>query len=195
MLKYKKTKEEISMKIKNLITGLMCILAIFVSSACSPANINKEPKYEFVGIAIYQNSKENTKWINVKNDPSLINNMIETQDDKIVYKDEPAFLFYLYTQAAISTSTLNDSYISNTTRDEVTINNNTINFKMERIYEQTDVLIYFVYKNKDSYHLNFIKEQDNISNESETIVIDIENESFNKVKIDLEINLSTKKEY
>ena len=121
--------------------------------------------------------------------------MIETKDNKLVYSENQEFLFYVYSQNEI-TSIFNDSdFISNTTRDVVEIKNNTLNFTLERIAENTDVLVYFIYKNNDGYFLKFIQEENNISKETETINMEINNPHFNKVQLILDVNLSVKKEY
>lgn len=183
------------MKIKRIINIFLCVLLLFISSACSTKDTATESSAKFVGIAIYQNSTENSKWNNIKDDTSLINNMIETKDNKLVYSDNQEFLFYVYSQNEI-TSIFNDSdFISNTTRDVVEIKNNTLIFTLERIAENTDVLVYFIYKNDDGYFLKFIQEENNISKETETINMEINNPHFNKVQLILDVNLSVKKEY
>ena len=131
------------MRVRRITNIIMCFVIMLIVSACSPKINNKETEASFVGIAIYQNSAENNKWKTIKQDTSLINNIIETRDDKIIYLEDPAFLFFVYTQKAIETNTKDSDFISNTTKDQVLITNNTISFTLERIVEDTDVLIYF----------------------------------------------------
>ena len=195
MLKYKKQKKKIIMRLRKITNMAMCFVIMLIVSACSQKSNNDEISPHFVGIAIFQSSTENTKWNTIRQDTSLINNIIETKDDKIMHSDDPAFLFFVYAQKLIDINTKDSDFISNTTRDQVLITNNTISFTLERIAEKTDVLIYFVYKNNDGYYLKFIKEQNNISEESKTITIDTNTSNFNTIEINLKTNLSTKKEY
>ena len=183
------------MNLRKIINAFLCLILIFLSSACSKKNKNITSESSFVGIAFFQNSTENAKWNNIKQDPSLINNIIETNDDKITYSDDPAFLFYVYTNESINKNTKDESFISNTTKDLIIIENSTITFNLERIAENTEVLIYFIYKIDEKYYLKFVKHQDNISEGSETIILDIDHEDLEKVKLVLNVNLSTKEEY
>ena len=177
------------MKFKKLITFVLCMLISLFSTACLSANQKNSNPY-FVGVAFYQSSHENNKWNTVKNNTSIINNMIETKDDKIVYNENPEFLFYVYSQNAISPNTEDRDYISNTTRKPVTLSNKILTFTLERLAEETDILIYFIYKDKNSYYLKFIKEQANITNESETITLNISDKDFTQIRLTLKINLS-----
>ncbi len=183
------------MKLRKIINAMLCFVLIITTSACTPKTDENRTDSNFVGIAIYQNSPENIKWNNIKQDPSLINNIIETKDDKILYKEEPEFLFYVYTQNIINLNTNDNNYLSNTTRNPTTITDAIIKFNLERIAENTDVMIYFIYKINNEYYLKFVRAEDNISNEITSIIIDIDHKYFNKVEILLELNLSTKKEY
>ena len=180
-------------KLLKYISIAMSFVLLFLVSACT--NNNSDPDIDFVGIAIFQNSVENNKWNSIKQDKTLINNIIETKDNKIVYDADPEFLFFIYSQESISSYTKNSDYISNTTRDEVEITENKIKFTIERIAEDTDILIYFIYKIDGEYYLKFVKEAENISSDSKTIILDIDNDHFDKIELNLEINLSTKKEY
>lgn len=182
------------MKFVKYISAILCLILISFCSACiqSPA---KSSNAKFVGIAIYQNSVENSKWENIIDDESLINHLIETEDDKIVYDQDPEFLFYVYSQNEITNDTKDSDYISNTTKDKVILESQTLKFTIERLAEETDILIYFIYKIDDEYYLEFVKAQDNISNESETISLEIENDYFNQIELNLKINLSVKEEY
>ena len=182
------------MKFIKYINICLCLIMISFFAACSYSPSNSSNS-KFVGIAIFQSSVENSKWDNIKDDESLINHLIETDDDKIVYDQDPEFLFYIYTQNEITNNTKDSDYISNTTRDKVLLDNQTLTFTFERLAEETDILIYYIYKIDDEYYLEFIKSQDNISNESETISLDIDNDYFNKIELNLKINLSVKEEY
>lgn len=177
------------MKVKKLINFMLCSLLIAFSVACAPVRQPKDNPI-FVGIAFYQNSSENNKWSVVKNNKSIINNMIETKNNKIVYNENPEFLFYIYSQNEINLETKDSDYISNTTRNAVTLTDQTLTFTLERLAEDTDVLIYFIYKDKDSYYLKFIKEQEHITSESETILINLSNNKFTQISLTLKINLS-----
>lgn len=182
-------------KIKRFINITLCFVMAFLFAACSDKNNDSTASTTFVGIAVFQNSIENTKWESVNKDKTLINNIIETKDNKISYTADPAFLFYVYTQNEINSNTQDSEFISNTTKDIVSISNRKISFTFERIAEDTDILIYFIYKTSDGYFLKFIKEQSNISSSSETISLDIESDNFDTVELNLKVNLSVKEKY
>lgn len=182
-------------KFKKIISLLICVIAVVFVSACSPDKNNASSQSEFVGVAIFQNSIENTKWKAINKDKTLVNNIIETNDNKIIYSDDPAFLFYVYTQDSIGLETKDSSFLSNTTREKVLISDNKITFTFERLAEDTDILIYFVYKTTDGYYLKFIKSEDNISQDSETILLDIQHSNFTQVELNLKINLSINDKY
>ena len=167
----------------------------FSFSACSKQN-NKTNTKVFVGIAIYQKVENNLNWSKFTAKPSAINNLISTENNKIKVDENPALLFYIYSQNKITTATTDDTFISNTTKDKVSIKDNTISFRFERIIENTEILIYYIYKLEDnSYYLEFQDTKTNISNSTEMFEIEIKHNLFSKIKLTLETNLTIKDEY
>lgn len=164
--------------------------------ACSK---NKEKETEtkiFVGVAIYQNLNNQLNWSKFKENPNSINNIISTENNKITLDENPELLFYVYTQNEITSSTSDSDFISNTTKDTVSIKDSKINFRFERIIEDTEVLIYYIYKHKDnSYYLEYKESKSDISKETENFELDITHDLFSKIKLTLETNLTIKNEY
>lgn len=182
------------MNFKKIIYFAFCLLILCFSCSCTPNN----PTYDdanLVGVAIYQNAPENNKWNVVENNKSIINNLIETKENKIVYNENPEFLFFIYSQNILNNSSKNTDFISNTTRDNVYFEDSILTFNIERIAEPTDILIYFVYKENNTYYLKFIKEVNNISNEIASIVLKTKHPNFTAINLTLSTNLSVKKEY
>ena len=105
-------------------------------------------------------------------------------------------LFYIYTQNEITSSTTDSDFISNTTKDEVSIDNHIINFRFERIIEDTEILIYYIYKLEDnSYYFEYKEAKNNITDKTENFELDITHNLFSKIKLTLETNLTIKNEY
>lgn len=180
-------------KIKSLISILISvIIAGFVVGCKKDTNDTLENK-DLYGIAIYQNSNENTNWSTYEKKPNKLTNLISTVDGKISYPDEPEFLFFVYSSKPINDQTNN--YISNVTFTNPEIIDNTLTISMEKIRESTCVLICYIYKNKDNFTLEFIQKETMSADEDKSFELNIDNPNFNKIKLNLKINLSTKKEY
>ena len=120
---------------------VISLIIPFSGLACSKS---EEPDTKkFVGIAIYQKLDSNLNWSKFSAKPNAINNIVSTKDDKIVVDEEPELLFYVYTQNEITSSTTDKDFISNTTKDTVTVRDSAINFRFERMIEDTEILIYY----------------------------------------------------
>ena len=180
--------------IKILLILVLSLIIPFSGLACSKS---EEPDTKkFVGIAIYQKLDGNLNWSKFSAKPNAINNIISTKDDKIILDEEPELLFYVYTQNEISSNTSDKDFISNTTKDTVTIKNNAINFRFERMVEDTEILIYYIFKLEDNtYYLEYKETKENISSETETFELGITHNLLSKVNLTLETNLTIKKEY
>lgn len=182
-------------RFKIIIAVLISIILPFSFSGCSKSETENDTRI-FVGLAIYQKLDGDLNWSKFKAKPSAINNIISTEEDKIVTSEEPELLFYVYTQNEITSKTTDSDYISNTTKDEVTIKNNKINFRFERMIEDTEILIYYIYKlEDDTYYLEYKEIKSNIKNNTENFELDITHSLFTKINLTLETNLSIKKEY
>jgi len=58
------------------------------------------------------------------------------------------------------------------------------------------LLIYYIYKlDSGDYYLEYKDSKNSITNETETIELDITNNNFSKIKLTLETNLTIKNEY
>jgi len=179
----------------NLVLVIMFALTCFMAS-CSKPNEQEVKKPKLVGFAIFQNLSINDRWEKVKNEPSKINDYITTENDKLKYNGSINFLFYVYSQNKITTQTTKESFDTNTTVGEIEINTNTISIEFERILEDTDILVYLVYKLSDeSYYLDFVNEYDNITEASTIIEFQLTNAIANNVKLILKTNLSINEEY
>ena len=162
---------------------------------CSKSNNEKDTKI-FVGIAIYQKLDNNLNWSKFSAKPNAINGIISTEENKIVLDEEPELLFYVYTQNEITSNTANTDYISNTTKDTVTVSDSAINFRFERMIEDTEILIYYIYKLEDNtYYLEYQETKTNIKNKTESFEFNVTHSLFSKINLTLETNLSIKKEY
>ena len=182
-------------RFKIIIAVIISIILPFSFSGCSKPETENDARI-FVGLAIYQKLDGDLNWSKFKAKPSAINNIILTEEDKIVTSEEPELLFYVYTQNEITSNTTDNNYISNTTKDEVTIKDNEINFRFERIIEDTEILIYYIYKLEDNtYYLEYKEIKNNIKNNTENFELDITHSLFSKINLTLETNLSIKKEY
>ena len=182
-------------RFKIIIAVLISIILPFSFLGCSKSETENDARI-FVGIAIYQKLNSNLNWSKFSAKPNAINNIVSTKDDKIVVDEEPELLFYVYTQNEITSSTTDKDFISNTTKDTVTINNNTINFRFERMVEDTEILIYYIFKLEDNtYYLEYKESKENVSNETETFKLNITHNLFSKINLTLETNLTIKKEY
>lgn len=182
-------------RFKIIIAVLISIILPFSFLGCSKSETENDARI-FVGIAIYQKLNSNLNWSKFSAKPNAINNIVSTKDDKIVVDEEPELLFYVYTQNEITSSTTDKDFISNTTKDIVTINNNTINFRFERMVEDTEILIYYIFKLEDNtYYLEYKELKENVSNETESFELNITHNLFSKINLTLETNLAIKKEY
>lgn len=181
--------------LKHIITIiLITILLPFSSFACSDKNDDDENI--FVGIAIYQKIENNLNWSKFNAKHSAINNLISTKNDKIEIDENPELLFVIYSQNEITSTSKDNDFISNTTRDKVEIKDNTLSFRFERIIEDTDILIYFIYKlESGDYYLEYKESKTNLSHDTETFELNIKNDNFSKIKLSLETNLTIKDEY
>lgn len=181
--------------IKLLLSFLFAIAFPLTSIACSNKTENSESKI-FVGLAFYQKLDGNLNWSKFNAKPNAINNIISTKDNKIILDESPELLFYIYTQKEITSNTTDADFISNTTKDEVSISNNNISFRLERMIEDTEILIYYIYKLKNnSYYLEYKETKTNITKETENFEFEITHSLFKKITLTLETNLTIKKEY
>lgn len=181
--------------LKSILIVLLVAILPFSVLACSDKNDDKNTKV-FVGIAIYQKLDGNLNWEKFNNKPNAVNNLISTINDKIVLDEEPELLFFVYSQNEITSNTTDKDFISNTTKDKVTIKDNTLSFRLERIIEDTEILVYYIYKlNSSDYYLEYKDSKSNITNETEVFEFDTTNNHFSKIKITLETNLTIKDEY
>lgn len=183
------------MKRIKIIFALIITTILSISfTACSKTN---EPsKKKFVGIAIYQKIDNNLNWSKFNAKHSSINNIISTNNNKIDVDEDPTLLFLIYSQNEITQNTNDSDFISNTTRDKVELKDNTLSFRFERIIEDTDILIYYIYKLENGdYYLEFKDSKSNITKETEILELVIENSNFTNVKLTLETNLTIKDEY
>lgn len=182
-------------KIKSILLAILVILSPIILCACNTKDTNNLQRDDFVGIAIYQNSTQNTKYNTIKDKPSLINNIISTEDNKIKYSEEIEFLFYIYNQSKITKSIKDEDFISNTKRSKCIAENNSFEISIERLFESTDILLYFIYKNNDGYYMVYQNEIKNINEENKTITLDLASNDFEKIIINLKINLSISETY
>lgn len=182
-------------QLKILLIVFLSVIFPFITSACS----NKDPIPEtkdFVGIAYYQKLDGNLNWTKFSKKPNAINNIISTKDNKIVLDEDPELLFFIYTQNKITQNTTNSDFLSNTTRDSISISNNTISFRAERMIEDTEILIYYIYKLKDStYYLEYKETKINITKTTENFEFEITHELFSKITLTLETNLTINSKY
>jgi hypothetical protein len=182
-------------RFKIIIAVLISIILPFSFLGCSKSETENDTRI-FVGIAIYQKLNSNLNWSKFSAKPNAINNIVSTKDDKIVVDEEPELLFYVYTQNEITSSTTDKDFISNTTKDTVTVRDSAINFRFERMIEDTEILIYYIYKLEDNtYYLEYQETKTNIKNETESFEFNITHSLFSKINLTLETNLSIKKEY
>lgn len=180
-------------KLKSIIMVLVMLSMVFVS-ACSKESKEDEPTKTFVGVAIYQNISSNKNYSKVQANANYINKIISTEDDKILYDEEPASLFYIYNPSGITSELNKNSFISNT-ENIINLKDNVLDITMERILEASDVLIFSIYKNdKDSYSLELISEED-INQTSQSFEFDFSHDKFNKIKLTLKTNMTTNEKY
>ena len=181
--------------LKLLLVLLFAVVFPATSIACSNKTKETETKI-FVGIAFYQKLDGNLNWSKFSEKPNAINNIISTQNNIIVLDESPELLFYAYTQNEITPNTADADFISNTTKDKISISNNNLTFRLERMVEDTEILIYYIYKLKDdSYYLEHVDKKSNVSQTTETFELDISHSLFSKVTLVLETNLTIKNEY
>ena len=181
--------------LKLLLAFLFAVVFPVSAIACSNKSENSENKI-FVGIAFYQKLENNLNWTKFNGKPNTINNIISTKDNKLVLDENPELLFYIYTQNEITSNTTDADFISNTTKDEVSISNNTMSFRLERMIEDTEILIYYIYKLKDnSYYLEYKETKTSITKATENFELEITHPLINKITLTLETNLTIKNEY
>lgn len=182
-------------KLKSIIMVLVMLSMVFVS-ACSKTNNNNEtPDKTFVGIAIYQNSSLNKNYSKIPSNANYINKIISTEEDKILYEEDPEFLFYIYNPNEITGEINKDDFISNTT-NLISLEDNILNITMERIFEDTDILIFSIYKNnKGKYSLELIGEEKNITQAIQSFEFDFSHNKFDKIKLTLKTNMSINEKY
>lgn len=183
--------------IKALLLVFLSLFTAIFTVACKDDN-DLEPfeSKELVGIAIYQYSEENKNWDKIKKNPERINNYIETKDGTLFYGEEPEMLFYVYSTKTLSENSVNEDFISNTTKSPVTFDNKTLNIKLERFKESTSILIYFIYKlESGKFTLTYNSSKDNISENETSIILETENNYFTTINLTLCTNLSSKNEY
>ena len=182
-------------QIKTLLCLIISAIFILPISGCKNPENDKDAKI-FVGIAIYQKLDNNLNWSKFSAKPNAINGIISTEENKIVLDEEPELLFFVYTQNEITSNTADTDYISNTTKDTVTVRDSAINFRFERMIEDTEILIYYIYKLEDNtYYLEYQETKTNIKNETESFEFNVTHSLFSKINLTLETNLSIKKEY
>lgn len=181
--------------LKLLLAFLLAVVFPMTAIACSNKSESSENKI-FVGIAFYQKLEDNLNWSKFNAKPNAINNIISTKDNKLVLDENPELLFYVYTQNEITSNTTDSDFISNTTKDNISITNNTLSFRLERIVEDTEILIYYIYKLKDnSYYLEYKETKASITKATENFDLEINHSLFNKITLKLETNLTIKNEY
>lgn len=181
-------------KIKSLISITLCIILMLFISGCKNKN-DKETYKELYGIAIYQKTNENKNWSTYSKKTNKLSNLITTTNGEIVYNEDPGFLFYVYSKSEITADLSANEFLSNTTINSPTISNNTLTFEMEKIKESSQILICYIYKNKDNFTLEFIQKENTTPDANETIELEINNPNFSKIKLNLLINISIKNEY
>lgn len=181
-------------KLKSIIMVLVMLSMVFVS-ACSKESQEDEPTKTFVGVAIYQNVSSNKNYSKVQANANYINKIISTEDDKILYDEEPESLFYIYNPNGITSKINKDSFLSNT-ESLISIENNILNITMEKILEASDVLIFSIYKNdKGNYSLELISEKKDITKSSQSFEFDFSHSDFNKIKLTLKSNMTINEKY
>lgn len=196
VLKLEKTKEKIMKNIKHFICLVLSAAITFAMIGCGKTTKDEAVEYlDIYGIAIYQNSPENKNFSIYSQNPKRASNLISTINERIVYAEEPEFLFYVYTKNPINLETKSSDYISNTTIEQPTISNNAITFSLERIKESSSILIFYIYKNKNNFMLQFIRQEDILQDSDELIEFELNNMNFSKVVINLRRNISIKNEY
>lgn len=183
-------------KLKSIIMVLVILIMVFVSACSKTNNDNNETSDKtFAGIAIYQNSSSNKNYSKIQSNANYINKIISTEDDKILYEEDPEFLFYIYEPNGITDGINKDNFISNTT-NLISLEDNILNITMERIFEDTDILIFSIYKNnKGKYSLELIGEEKNITQAIQSFEFDFIHNKFDKIKLTLKTNMSVNEKY
>ena len=184
--------------IKFLISMILTVAISFSFSACSNSKENLEEPFEkiFVGLAIYQKLDNNLNWKKFNEKHNSINNLVSTINNEFTFDEDPSLLFYIYSKDEITSATSDSKFISNTVKDKVHIQNDCISFRFERIVEDTDILIYLIYKLEDSsYYLEYLNSKQNLTNETETIELNFTHKTFSKINLTLETKLSISETY
>lgn len=182
--------------IKAIILIIISIILTPLASACSKNDNNIDDSYgDFVGVAFYQKTSDN-HYERYRKSPTQANNLIVTKDNKISYTEKTESLFYIYSTHKITSSTSSENLITNTISENFKIDGQKIYFNLERISENTNILIYYIYKTSDStYMLLFQKEVTDIANGETTIELAIKTDEFNQVVLTLSTNLASRKKY
>ena len=183
--------------LKNILAIFMILILPFSFIACSNKTDNNDKSTKiFVGIAIYQKLNGSLNWSKFNEKPSTVNNIISTKNNKIILDEDPELLFFIYSQNEITGSTKDENFITNTQKETVSIKDNSINFTIARIIEDTEILVYYIYKlENNSYYLEYYGKKDNVSKDSESFTFEISHDLFSNINLKLEKNLSIKKEY
>ena len=190
-------KKKIMKNLKNILAIFMILILPFSFIACSNKTDNNDKSTKiFVGIAIYQKLNGSLNWSKFNEKPSTVNNIISTKNNKIILDEDPELLFFIYSQNEITGSTKDENFITNTQKETVSIKDNSINFTIARIIEDTEILVYYIYKlENNSYYLEYYGKKDNVSKDSESFTFEISHDLFSNINLKLEKNLSIKKEY
>ncbi len=181
---------------KAIILIIISIILTPLASACSKNDSGIDDSYgDFVGVAFYQKTSDN-HYERYRKSPAQANNLIVTKDNKISYTEKTESLFYIYSTDKITSSTNSENLITNTISENFKIESQKIYFNLERISENTNILIYYIYKTSDStYMLLFQKEVSGIENEETTIELTIKSDEFNQVVLTLSTNLASREKY
>lgn len=181
---------------KAIILIIISIILTPLASACSKNDSGIDDSYgDFVGVAFYQKTSDN-HYERYRKSPAQANNLIVTKDNKISYTEKTESLFYIYSTDKITSSTSSENLITNTISENFKIESPKIYFNLERISENTNILIYYIYKTSDStYMLLFQKEVTGIVNEETTIELAIKSDEFNQVVLTLSTNLASREKY
>lgn len=161
--------------------------------ACKPKEEEPEPK-PIYGIAVYQKDNADKMWNTYLSKPNKINNLILTENDEIIYDDMPSLLLFVYSKSEITPESKPEDFLTNTTMSNPIIDNNKIEFEIEKGLEVKEILIYYIYKSEETYYLVFAKHETNITDSSQ-IELEPENNLTTKIKVTLKNNLSTTEKY
>ncbi len=187
--------KKIMRNFKIIICSLVAMILPLCLIGCSNDNDNTDTK-TFAGIAIYQKIEDNLNWSKFNSKPNSVNNIISTKNNKIEINENPTLLFIVYTQNEITEHTTDEDFISNTTRDKVKLEDSSLSFRIERIVEDTDILIYHIYKlSNGDYYFEYVETKNNLKETTKTFEINFSHKAFSKIKLTLETNLTINDEY